>query len=118
MCACNCSFIMEKGPFVEWMGAAGLANELNIFENRDDFTSLFQRNTVPLKILDYCKWPPEIMTIPLKYMAAFAPLKLQYALNKNICQIHCIYTIHGCKCSSKINTVSIKEWMAETTFVK
>ena len=38
-------------------------------------------------------------------MAGSAPLKLQYALNKNICQIHCIYTIHGCKCSSKINSI-------------
>ena len=33
--------------------------------------------------------PPEIMTVPLKYMAASAPLKLQYALNRNICQTHC-----------------------------
>ena len=32
----------------------------------------------------------EIMTVPLKYMAASALLKLQHALNKNICQIHCI----------------------------
>ena len=35
----------------------------------------------------------EIMVVPLKCMAACAPLKLQYALNRNICQIHCIYTI-------------------------
>ena len=28
------------------------------------------KETVPLKILDYCKWPPEIMTVPLKCMAA------------------------------------------------
>ena len=25
-------------------------------------------------------------------------------LNKNICQIHCKYTMHGYKCLSKINT--------------
>ena len=30
------------------------------------------------------------MTVPFKYMAASALLKLQYALNRNICQIHCI----------------------------
>ena len=58
---------------------------------------LFQRNTVLLKILDHCRRPPEIMTVPLKCMAASAPLKEQYALNKNICQIHCIYEIYGCK---------------------
>ena len=54
---------------------------------------LFQRNTVPLKILDHCKLPPEIMTVLLKCFAVNAPLNLQYALNRNICQIHCIYTI-------------------------
>ena len=58
------------------------------------------------------------MTVLFKYMAVSAPLKLQYALNKNNCQIHCIYTIHGCKRSSKINTVSIEEWMTATTFMK
>ena len=54
---------------------------------------LFQRNTVPLKILDHCKLPPEIMTVLLKCFAANAPLSLQYALNKNACQLHCMYTI-------------------------
>ena len=58
------------------------------------------------------------MTVLFKYMAVSAPLKLQYALNKNNCQIHCIYAIHGCKRSSKINTVSIEEWMTATTFMK
>ena len=88
MCDYNCSFIIEKGPFVEWMTATGMANELNILENRDDFKCLFQRNTVPLKILDRCKWPPEVITVSFKYMAASALLKLQYPLNRNICQIH------------------------------
>ena len=54
---------------------------------------LFQRNTVPLKILDHCKLPPEIMTVLLKCFAANAPLNLQYALNENACQLHCMYTI-------------------------
>ena len=54
---------------------------------------LFQRNTVPFKILDHCKLPPEIMTVLLKCFAANAPLSLQYALNKNACQLHCMYTI-------------------------
>ena len=54
---------------------------------------LFQRNTVPLKILDHCKLPPETMTVLLKCFAANAPLSLQYALNKNACQLHCMYTI-------------------------
>ena len=72
-------------------------------------SALFQKKTVPLKILDHCQWLSEIMTVPLKFMAASAPLKLQYAIN--ICQTHCIYTIHGCNCCSEINKVSIKEWI-------
>ena len=59
----------------------------------DDYKSLFQRKTVPLEIQSPCKWLPEIMAVPLKCMAACAPLKLQYDLNRNICQIHCIYTM-------------------------
>ena len=87
-------------------------------ENRDDCKSLFQRNTVPLKMQDHCKRSPEIMIVPLKYMASRALLKLQYTLKGNICQIHCIHVIHVCKCSSKINTVSKKERMAAATSVK
>ena len=41
------------------------------------------------------------MMVPIKCTAASPPLKEQYALNKNTCQIHCIYAIYGCKCSSK-----------------
>ena len=59
------------------------------------------KETVPLKILDHCKWPPEIMMVPLKCMTASATLKKKSSLNKNICQIHHIYAIYSCKCSSK-----------------
>ena len=37
---------------------------------------------------------------------------------KHIYQIHCICTIHGCKCSCKINTVPNEEWVATATFTK
>ena len=33
------------------------------------------KETVPSKILDHCKWPPEIMMVSLKCMAASATLK-------------------------------------------
>ena len=56
--------------------------------------------------------------VPPKYIDASAPLKLQYALNRNTGQIHFICTVHGYNSSSKINIVSIKEWMVATTFVK
>ena len=56
--------------------------------------------------------------VPPKYIDASAPLKLQYALNRNTSQIHFICTVHGYNSSSKINIVSIKEWMVATTFVK
>ena len=58
---------------------------------------LFWKNKLNLKEcvaatapLYHCKWPVEIMTVSFKYMAASALLILQYALNRNICQIHCI----------------------------
>ena len=59
---------------------------------------LAQRITVTWKLLDRCKWPSEIG-------------------NWNICQIYCIYSIHGCRILLK-NTVSIEEWLAATTFLK
>ena len=89
--------LIEKEPFIEWTATTGIANYINTFDKRDDYKYLFQINTVLLKILDHCKRPPEIMTVPLKCMAASALLKQQYALNKNICQMHCIYEIYGCK---------------------
>ena len=89
MCGCNCSFVIGKGSFVEWMTATGMANELNIFENIDDCKCFFQRNTLCWKILNHRKWPPEIKTVTLKYITGSFRLKLQYALNRNICQIHC-----------------------------
>ena len=66
------------------MTATGIVNWLNIFENTNNYKCYFLRNTIPLGMLDHCKWPSEIMTVPLKYMAAGAPLKLQYALNRNV----------------------------------
>ena len=42
--------------------------------------------TVPLKILDHCSWPPEIMMVSPKCMAASACLET-IALNGNIYQI-------------------------------
>ena len=87
-------------------------------KNKDHYKCLFQRKTVPLKILDPGEWLPEKIAVPLKCMTACAPLKLQYTLNINICQIHCIYAIHGCKCCFEINTVSVEERMGATNFVK
>ena len=43
---------------------------------------LAQRITVTWKLLDRCKWPSEIG-------------------NWNICQIYCIYSIHGCRYPSE-----------------
>ena len=74
MRGCNCSFIIEKWPFIEWIAATGIANKLNIFEKRDDCKCLFHRNAVPLKKLEHCKWSPELITVPLKYMTAGVPL--------------------------------------------
>ena len=57
------------------MAATGLVNQLSTYEKRDDCKCLFKRKTVPLKILDPCKWSPKMMIVPLKCMAASATLK-------------------------------------------
>ena len=76
MSGCNYSFIIEKGQFIEWTAITGLANQLSTFEERDDQCCLFKKkDTVPLKILHHCNGPPEIMKVPLKCMAASAPLE-------------------------------------------
>ena len=67
----NYSFIIEKGQFIEWTAITGLAIRLNTFGKRDEAC----RYTLPLKILDHCNGPPEIMMLPLKCMAASAPLE-------------------------------------------
>ena len=75
---------------------------------------LISKKDSTLEILIPCKMLPEIMMVPLKCMAACTPLKLEYALKRNICQIHW----QSCKSCSEINTVSAKEWMTTTNFVK
>ena len=92
---------------------------------------MFQRNTVPLKILDHCKWLPEIMTVLLKCMAASAPfeitirLKEKYMSNTLYIYIYMCVCVCVCVCVPLMvasallqNTVSIEEWFAATLFVK
>ena len=72
---CSYSFIIQKEPFIKWMAATRIANQLNTLEKMDGCKCLFQRNRVPLKILDHFKWFPEIMAVLLKCITASAPLK-------------------------------------------
>ena len=57
--------------------------------------------------LDHCEWHLETMTEPSKFMVASAASKWQRTLNRDICQIHDIFSICGCKytsiCISKRN---------------
>ena len=32
MRACNCSFLIEKGSFIEWEAETGIVNQLNTFQ--------------------------------------------------------------------------------------
>ena len=41
-------------------------------------------------------------------MASSAPLKQEYALNRNICQLHCICKIHGCTSFSGVSIVDFE----------
>ena len=99
------------------MVAAGLANKLNTFENRDDCKCLFKRKTVPLKIQVHCKWP-------LKIWWYLSNVWLQAFLwNKNTPYIEIYVTyvsyIQLMVASSLLrNSVSIEEKLAATTFVK
>ena len=62
----QCSFMIKKGlSSYGWLQL----ESWTCFEKRDDYKCLFQRNT------QHCKWRPETMTVPLKCMAASAPLK-------------------------------------------
>ena len=47
MSGCNYSLIIEKGQFIKWMVATGIANQLDTFEKRDNYQCLFQKNTIP-----------------------------------------------------------------------
>ena len=78
--------------------------------------SLFKRNTVPLKILDHCKWPPEKMIVQIKCMAASAPLKQKSASNRSVKFI--LYMKFMVASALQSNSVSVEDWLAATTFVK
>ena len=94
----------REGPFVELMAATGGELTLYVWKQKRLQVLIWKKDSA-LQNTGPCKWLPEIMAVPLNCMAAYASLKLQYALNRNICQIHCICTIHGCKCCSETNTV-------------
>ena len=98
------------------MAATRLVNYLNTYENRDDCKCLFNRNTVPLKILDQCKWPPEKMMVQLKYMAASAPFKKMSAVNRSVKFI--LYMQFMVASALLRNSVSVEECLAATSFVK
>ena len=56
---------------------AATALRINSIPLKKEMTAsaCLKKNTVPLKILDHCKWPPKIMMVPLKCMPASVPLK-------------------------------------------
>ena len=107
----NGYFIIRKEPFIEWIAATGGELTQYLWKQRRLKVAISKKDSTLENNRGLLKCSPEIMMVPFKCMAASAPFKLQYALNRNICQIHCIYTIHGCKCCSKIK-------MAGTNFMK
>ena len=71
----NYSFTIEKGPSLNgWLQLELRVNSLRL-KKRNGYKCLCEGNIVPLRKLDHCKWPSEIMMEPLKCMAASAPLK-------------------------------------------
>ena len=57
------------------------------------------------------------MKVPLKCIAASAPLKKQCTLNRNICQIM-VHLQFMVAMALLQNAVSTEEWLTATTFVK
>ena len=57
------------------------------------------------------------MKVPLKCIAASAPLKKQCTLNRNICQI-IVHLQFMVAMALLQNAVSTEEWLAATIFVK
>ena len=92
-------------------GCSGITNQLWKKEWLQVLVSKKHNN------LDHCKWRPETMTVPFKCMTTSAPLKKQRNLNRNICEIRCLFSIYGWKCFSKYTALS-KEWLVTNTFVK
>ena len=78
---------IEKGPFVEWIAATGgeltqylwKQRRLQVLISKKDSTL---ENT---RSLQMASWNNDGTT---QIMTASAPLKIQHALNRNICQVH------------------------------
>ena len=70
----NCSLIIEKESFVEWMAATGGELTQYLWKKRR-LQVLISKKDSTLENTNHCKWPPEIMMVPLKCMAASLPLK-------------------------------------------
>ena len=65
------------------------------------FQVLVSKKHIALENTKPLQKAPQLIMVPLKFMAPSAPLKLHYTLNRNICQVHCTWARNGCKCSSK-----------------
>ena len=94
MRGCNYSFIIKRAlsPYgwPQWNCELALKNEMIA-------SACFKEIQFP----NHCKWRSETITVPFICMAASAPLKQLRNFNRNICQMHCLFTIYGCKCCSK-----------------
>ena len=68
--------LFQEKKFIHRVHGWNWTCELTLYLwKKDNCKCLFKRNTVPMKILDHCKWPPETMMVQLKCMAAISPLK-------------------------------------------
>ena len=113
----NFSFMIEKGPFLEWIAATGGESTQYLWKQRWLQVLTLEKDSTHEnnRSRQVAPWNNGGTTQMHGCMCSFEVtirLKWKY-LSK-----HCLYTIHGCKCCSEINTVSYKEWMTATNFVK
>ena len=113
---CNCSLIIEKGPFVEWMATVGGKLTLYLWKQWQLQVLISKKdsileNTWTLQVASWNNGGTTQMYGCMCFFEVTRRLKYKYLLNT--LYIH----NHGCKCCSEKNTVAVKEWMAATNFV-
>ena len=102
--------MIEKEPFLEWITATGGESTQYLWKQRWLQVLTLKKDSTHEnnRSRQVAPWNNGGTTQMHGCMCSFEVtirLKWKY-LSK-----HCLYTIHGCKCCSEINTVSYKEWV-------
>ena len=90
-------FFYNRKKFIHWIDNCNWNSKLTQYLWKKGWIQVLDsRKNITLENTRSLQRSLEIMTVPLKYMATS-----EIWLNRNICQIHCIWAIYGYKCFSK-----------------